>query len=261
MKNYSIEDLITKLKHDNHFNPFGHQYDDKKIKNYLKNIKIQELDISENNYIKNILRILPVLACFNKDGINEINKYIDKINMPSEELVELIIAYTNHFFARTYYKIMNEPPQTFTHFENLLSHNSPDAKTCEALITYNNLFFNYLNYYKTTGYYNKENPTNITLNNINKLHCSLQILCSYKDFYETCLFEKYDIEQIEFDKNIICVARMNDNNYSKIRAMSDIRQSKYIFEYLCFLGLYKAYMYSEYEILFDFLKSHNLIKD
>ena len=236
MKNYSIEDLITKLKHDNHFNPFGHQYDDKKIKNYIKNIKIQELDISENNYIKNILRILPVLACFNKDGINEINKYIDKINMPSEELVELIIAYTNHFFARTYYKITNEPPQTFTHFENLLSHNSADAKTCEALITYNNLFFNYLNYYKTTGYYNKENPTNITLNNINKLHCYLQILCSYKDFYETCLFEKYDIEQIEFDKNIICVARMNDNNYSKIRAMSNIRQSKYIFEYLYFLN-------------------------
>lgn len=235
MKNFSIEDLITKLKHDNHFNPFGYQYDNEKIKNYLKNIKIQELDISENSYIKNILSILPVLACFNKDALNEINKYIDKINMPSEELVELIIAYTNHYFGRTYYKIMNEPPQTFTHFENLLSYNSIDAKICEALITYNNLFFNYLNYYKTTGYYNKKNSTNITLNNINKLHCFLQILCSYKDFYETCLFEKYDIEQIEFDKNIICVAKMNDNNYSKIRAMSDVRQSKYIFEYLYML--------------------------
>ena len=235
MKNYSIENLITKLKHDNYFNPFGHQYDGKKIKNYLKNIKIQELDIGENNYVKNILRILPVLARFNQEGINEINRYIDKINIPSEELIELIMAYTNHYFARTYYKIMNEPPQTFMHFENLLSHNSTDVKICEALITYNNLFFNYLNYYKTTGYYKKENPTNITLNNINKLYCYLQILCSYKDFYETCLFEKYNIEQTEFDKNIICVAKMNDSNYSKIRAISDIRQSKYRFAYLYFL--------------------------
>ena len=235
MEKYSIEDLIAKLKYDSHFYPFGYQYNDKKIRDYLANIKNTEIDNMEYDYISSILRTLPLFDNFNKEAIDKINEYINKINMPSEDLITLITAYTNHYFARTSYKIINKIPNTYTYFEDLLSSNNSSVKQCENLITFNGLFFNYLNYYKITGYYKEEEKSDITLHNINKLHMFLQILCGYKDFYETCLFEKYNIKQIPIDKNIFYIAEMYDKDYSKIRTISDIRQSKYIFEYLYFL--------------------------
>lgn len=235
IEKYSIEDLITKLKYDNHFYPFGHLYDKKRITDYFNNIKNTKIDNPKHGYIYNILSVIPLLANFNKDTICTINKYINKINIPSEDLITLITAYTNYYFVRTSYNIINKEPKNYTYFEDLLLSNNLAAKQCENLVTFNNLFFNYLNYYKTTGYYKKEEKSDITLDNINKLYMFLQILCGYKDFYETCLFEKYNIKQIRNDKDIFYIATMYDKDYSKIRTISDIRQSKYIFGYLYFL--------------------------
>ena len=68
---------------------------------------------------------------------------------------------------------------------------------------------------------------------------------------ERDLKEKSDSEVSFLDVNLICIEHINYK----------LKKPHYDDEYLCFLGLYKAYMYSEYEILFDFLKSHNIIKD
>ena len=68
---------------------------------------------------------------------------------------------------------------------------------------------------------------------------------------ERDLKEKSDSEASFLDVNLICIEHINYK----------LKKPHYDDEYLCFLGLYKAYMYSEYEILFDFLKSHNIIKD
>ena len=68
---------------------------------------------------------------------------------------------------------------------------------------------------------------------------------------ERDLKEKSDSEASFLDVNLICIEHINYK----------LKKPHYDDEYLSFLGLYKAYMYSEYEILFDFLKSHNLIKD
>ena len=68
---------------------------------------------------------------------------------------------------------------------------------------------------------------------------------------ENELRNRLDNESSFLDVNLICIEHINYK----------LKKPHYDDEYLCFLGLYKAYMYSEYEILFDFLKSHNLIKD
>ena len=68
---------------------------------------------------------------------------------------------------------------------------------------------------------------------------------------ERDLKEKSDSEASFLDVNLICIEHINYK----------LKKPHYDDEYLGFLGLYKAYMYSEYEILFDFLKSHNLFKD
>ena len=67
---------------------------------------------------------------------------------------------------------------------------------------------------------------------------------------ERDLKEKSDSEASFLDVNLICIEHINYK----------LKKPHYDDEYLCFLGLYKAYMYSEYEILLDFLNKHSLIK-
>ncbi len=67
---------------------------------------------------------------------------------------------------------------------------------------------------------------------------------------ERDLKEKSDSEASFLDVNLICIEHINYK----------LKKPHYDDEYLCFLGLYKAYMYSEYEILLNFLNKHSLIK-
>ena len=68
---------------------------------------------------------------------------------------------------------------------------------------------------------------------------------------ERDLKEKSDSEASFLDVNLICIEHINYK----------LKKPHYDDEYLCFLGLYKAYMYSEYEILLNFLNKHSLIKE
>ena len=52
------------------------------------------------------------------------------------------------------------------------------------------------------------------------------------------------------DVNLICIEHINYK----------LKKPHYDDEYLIFLGLYKAYMYSEYELLLDFIKKHKFTK-
>lgn len=67
---------------------------------------------------------------------------------------------------------------------------------------------------------------------------------------ERDLKEKSASDASFLDVNLICIEHINYK----------LKKPHFDDEYLIFLGLYKAYMYSEYETLFDYLTSHKFVK-